>query len=150
MLSSGTSMFPEIVERITNELTALVPYEIDSAGLEGLDGMKVDTSSLKWIASSSPMVRVGFRPTAESESRHWPTVLRDAVFLHGPGASATSSLLAPSASVTRVLFQPSFTGTQDSGIHDTSFRSATWTSAKSRTLINVVLSSGTTMFQQFF
>ena len=31
-----------------------VDNEIDSAGLEGLDGMKVDTSSLKWIASSSP------------------------------------------------------------------------------------------------
>ena len=30
----------------------------------------------------------------------------------------------------RVLFQPYFTGTQASGIHDTSFRSATWTSAR--------------------
>ena len=28
---------------------------VGSAGPEALDGMKVDTSSLKWIASSSPL-----------------------------------------------------------------------------------------------
>ena len=33
----------------------------------------------------------------------------------------------------RVLFQPYFTGTQARGIHDTSFRSATWISAKNCT-----------------
>ena len=34
------------------------------------------------------MVRVGFKLTAESELRHLPNVLRDIVFLHGPGAIA--------------------------------------------------------------
>ena len=47
-----------------------------------------------------------------------------------------SSLSAPNVSVARVLFQPYFTGTQASGIHDTSFRSATWTSARCRTLMS--------------
>ena len=56
-------------------------------------GMKVDDiKPLKWIVSSSPMVRVGFRPTAVPELRHWPNVLRDVVFLHGPGAAAAGFL----------------------------------------------------------
>ena len=54
--------------------------------------MKVETSSLKWFASFSPMVRFGFRPTAESELRHWPNVTRDVVFLHRPGACTTGFL----------------------------------------------------------
>ena len=32
--------------------------------------------------------RVGFRPTAESGLRSGPSVLRDVVSLHGPGADA--------------------------------------------------------------
>ena len=56
-----------------------------------------------------------------------------------------SSLSTPNVSVARVLFQPCFTGTQASGIHDTSFRSTTWTSARFL-FANVVLSDGTTMF----
>ena len=46
VLSGGTTIFQEMFGHVDNE--------IDSAGLEGLDGMKVDTSSLKWFASSSP------------------------------------------------------------------------------------------------
>ena len=57
--------------------------------------------------------------------RNVPTIIR-------PSCSQTkkSSLSAPNASVAPVWFQPCFTGTQASGIHDTSFRSATWTSAR--------------------
>ena len=47
VLSGGTTIFQD-------SSIGHVDNEIDSAGLEGLDGMKVDTSSLKWIASSSP------------------------------------------------------------------------------------------------
>ena len=47
----------------------------------------------------------------------------------------TSSLSAPNVSGgAKVLFQLYFSGTQASGIHDTSFRSATWTSARICTL----------------
>ena len=53
----------------------------------------------------------------------------------------TSSLSARNVSITRVLFQPYFTGTQASGIHNISFRSA-------ESYINVVLSNDKTMFQR--
>ena len=55
--------------------------------------MKVETSSLEWFASFSPMVRFGFRPAAESELRHWPNVTRDVVFLHRPDACTTGFLV---------------------------------------------------------
>ena len=47
-----------------------------------------------------------------------------------------SDMSAPNVSVSRVLFQRYLTDTQPSGIHDNSFGSATWTSAKSRTLMS--------------
>ena len=60
-------------------------HEIDLAGSEGLDGTKVDI--IKPQVAHDVIVPAG-RPSSKFGLKHWPSVLRDVVFLHGPGAGA--------------------------------------------------------------
>ena len=67
-------------------------HEIDLAGSEGLDGTKVDIIKPQVVSFVFPvahdvMVPAG-RPSSKFRLRHWPSVLRDVVFLHGPSAGA--------------------------------------------------------------
>ena len=52
--------------------------------------MKVDNIKIEKIVFVFSVGRVGFSPTAVSEFglRHWPSVLRDVVYLHGPSPGA--------------------------------------------------------------
>ena len=67
-------------------------HEIDLADSEGLDGTKVDiikpqVDRFVFPVAYVVMVPAG-RPTSKFRLRHLPSVLRDVVFLHGPGAGA--------------------------------------------------------------
>ena len=57
----------------------------------------IQLSSLKWIASSSPMVRVGFMPTAESSCKHGSSVDTNSASVYGALEEAhTASMWFPS------------------------------------------------------
>ena len=71
-------------------------HEIDLAGSEGLDGTKVDiikpqVDRFVFPVAHDVIVPAG-RPTSKFGLRHWPSVLRDVVFLHGPGSGAVCLL----------------------------------------------------------
>ena len=51
-------------------------------------GCGCSSSGSARLPRCSPRDRVGFRLTAEFSLRPWPSVLRDVVFLHGPGSGA--------------------------------------------------------------
>ena len=67
-------------------------HEIDLAGSEGLDGTKVDIIKPQVDRFVFPVTHdvmvLARRPTSNFRLRHWPSVLRDVVFLPGPSAGA--------------------------------------------------------------
>ena len=67
-------------------------HEIDLAGSEVLDGTKVDiikpqVDRFVFPVAHDVIVPAG-RPSSKFGLRHWPSVLRDVVLLHGPGVGA--------------------------------------------------------------
>ena len=71
-------------------------HEIDLAGSEGWEGMEVDiikpqVDRFVFSVGHAVIVPAG-RPSSKFGLRHWPSVLRDVVFLHGPGSGAVCLL----------------------------------------------------------
>ena len=67
-------------------------HEIDLTGSEGLDGTKVviinpQVDCFVFPVAHDVIVPSG-RPSSKFGLRHWPSVFRDVVFLHGPSVGA--------------------------------------------------------------
>ena len=149
VVSAGTALFQGIVEHMTKELTAWAPFTRDHTE----HVMKILTER-------------GYSFTATAEREIFPVVidivcclgfdcerkLKSNNYQEKTDELPDGNIIIVGAErfrCVKVLFQPSFTGTEASGFHDTSFHNVMKCDADIRKELyaNVVLSGGTAIFQ---